>query len=67
MNVSEIRDAICDEIVARKCYIVDVTVSKDNDVEITIESEEGTVELDDCVAVISSLSSTGSRRIIPSL
>ena len=51
MNVSEIRDAICDEIVARKCYIVDVTVSKDNDVEITIESEEGTVELDDCVAV----------------
>ena len=51
MNVSEIRDAICDEIVARKCYIVDVTVSKDNDVEITIESEEGTVELDDCVAI----------------
>ena len=51
MNVSEIRDAICDEIVARKCYIVDVTVSKDNDVEITIESEAGTVELDDCVAI----------------
>lgn len=51
MNVSEIRDAISNEIVARKCYIVDVTVSKDNDVEITIESEEGTVELDDCVAI----------------
>ena len=51
MNVSEIIDAIGDEIVARGCYIVDVTVSKDNDVEVTIESEEGTVELDDCVAV----------------
>ena len=51
MNVSEIRDAISSEIVARNCYIVDVTVSKDNDVEITIESEEGTVELDDCVAI----------------
>ena len=51
MNVSEIIDAVNCEIVARNCYIVEVTVSKDNDVEITIESEEGTVELDDCVAV----------------
>lgn len=51
MNVSEIIDAVGSEIVARGCYIVDVTVSKDNDVEITIESEEGTVELDDCVAI----------------
>ena len=51
MNVSEIIDAVGSEIVARGCYIVDVTISKDNDIEITIESEEGTVELDDCVAV----------------
>ena len=51
MNVSEIKDAICDEIVARNCYIVDVTISKENDIEITIESEEGRVELDDCVAI----------------
>ena len=51
MNVSEIIDAVGGEIVARGCYIVDVKVSKDNDVEITMESEEGTVELEDCVAV----------------
>ena len=51
MNVSEIIDAVGGEIVARGCYIVDVKVSKDNDVEITMESENGTVELDDCVAV----------------
>lgn len=51
MNVSEIIDAIGNEIVARNCYLVDVTVSKDNDIEITIESEEGRVELDDCVAI----------------
>ncbi len=51
MNISEIIDAIGSEIVARGCYLVDVTVSRDNDVEITIESEEGTVELDDCVAI----------------
>ena len=51
MNVSVIIDAISSEIVARNCYIVDVTISKENDVEITIEAEEGTVELDDCVAI----------------
>jgi len=51
MNVTTIIDAINDGIVARGCYIVEVTVSKDNDVEVVIESEEGVVELDDCVAV----------------
>ena len=51
MNVSEIIDAISSEIVARGCYLVDVTVSKDNDIELIIESEEGIIELDDCVAV----------------
>ena len=51
MNVSDIKDAIGSEIVARGCYLVDVTISKDNDIEVTIESEEGTVELDDCVAI----------------
>ena len=51
MNVTEIIDAVNGEIVARGLYIVDVFISKDNDIEITIESEEGTVELDDCVGV----------------
>ena len=51
MNVSEIIDAISSEIVARGCFLVDVTVSKDNDVEVTVESEEGIVDLDDCVAI----------------
>lgn len=35
-------------VAARGCFIVDVTVSKDNDVELTIESEEGVVDLQDC-------------------
>jgi ribosome maturation factor RimP len=51
MKISEIIDAIDSEIVARGLYIIDVTVSKDNDVEVTIESEEGKVELEDCVAI----------------
>ena len=51
MNVSGIIDAINDEIVARGFFIVDISVSKDNDVVITIESEEGIVELDHCVEI----------------
>ena len=51
MNVSVIIDAINDEIVARGCFIVDVSVSKDNDIVLTIESEGGTIELDDCVSL----------------
>ena len=51
MKISEIIDAIDSEIVARGLYIIEVTVSKDNDVEVTIESEEGKVALEDCVAI----------------
>ena len=51
MYVSDIIDAIGDEIVARGCFIVDVSVSKDNDIIVTIESEKGRIELDDCVSL----------------
>ncbi|MBO7192163.1 MAG: ribosome assembly cofactor RimP [Bacteroidales bacterium] len=51
MNVSEIIDAINGEIVARGCFIVEVSVNKDNDIIVTIESEEGIIEMDDCVWV----------------
>ena len=51
MNVSDIIDAIGGEIVARGCFIVDISVSKDNDIVLTIESEKGKIELDDCVSL----------------
>ena len=51
MNVSEIKDALLSELVARGCFLVDVSVSKDNDIVVTIESENGKIELDDCVAL----------------
>ena len=51
MNASVIIDAINDEIVARGCFIVDISVSKDNDIILTIEKEEGTIELEDCVSL----------------
>ena len=49
--VSEIKDAIGGEIAARGCFLVDVSVSKDNDIVLTIESENGKIELDDCVSL----------------
>ena len=51
MNVTEIADAIKESIVARGLYIIEITVSKDNDVEIVIDSEEGIVDLEDCVEI----------------
>ncbi len=51
MNVSVIKDAIEGEIVARGFFLVDLSVSKDNDIILTVESEEGIVELEDCVSI----------------
>lgn len=51
MNISDIKDAIGEEIVARGFFLVDVTVSKENDIVITVESENGIVELEDCVSL----------------
>lgn len=36
---------------SRGCFITEVTISSDNDIVLAIESEEGTVDMDDCVAV----------------
>ena len=49
MRVSEIQDAMEGAIVARGCFIVSIKISGDNDIELTVESEAGTVEIDDCV------------------
>ena len=51
MKISEIIDAVGDAVVARGFFIVEINVSKDNDVEIVIESETSNVVLDDCVEI----------------
>ena len=51
MKISDITDAIGGEIVARGCFLVDISISKDNDIVLTIESENGKIELDDCVSL----------------
>ena len=63
MNVTDIIDAIGSEIVARGCFLVDVRLSSDNDVEIVIESEESVVELEDCVALSRFFESVFDREV----
>ena len=38
-------------VAQRGCFIVEVTVSKENDIEIIIEKEEGVVDWEDCAAI----------------
>lgn len=63
MNVISIREAIEAAVVARGCFLVDVTVSKDNDILITIESETGTVCLEDCEAINDVMLATFDRDV----
>ena len=51
MNANEIREKIMPAVAKRGCFLVDVHVSADNDIEVAIESEKGTVVMEDCVAI----------------
>ena len=51
MKKEEIVQAIETAVAERGCFIVDVTVSAANDVEIVLEKEEGIVDWDDCAAI----------------
>ena len=51
MEKERILTSIEPAVLSRGCFIVDLTLSKDNDVVLTIEKETGDVELEDCVAV----------------
>lgn len=51
MKKETIVPAILPAVEARGCFLVDVTVSAANDIEVVIEKEEGTVDWDDCAAI----------------
>ena len=51
MKKEEIIRAVETAVAERGCFIVDVTVSAANDVEIVLEKEEGIVDWDDCAAI----------------
>ena len=51
MTKEQIIGAVGTAVKERGCFLVDVTVSAANDVEIVIEKEEGTVDWEDCAAI----------------
>lgn len=51
MNKEQILQAIEPAVAARGCFLVEVSVSADNDIEIVIEKEAGIVDWDDCAAI----------------
>ena len=51
MRKEQIISGIEEAVKARGCFIVDVTVSNDNDIVLTIEKEVGDMDLEDCVSV----------------
>lgn len=61
MNLSSIKEAITPAIEARGLFLVDANLSKDNDIILTIESQEGEVCLEDCEAVDHEFASLFSR------
>ena len=51
MTKEQIIQAIEPAVKERDCFLVEVTVSKENDIEVIIEKEEGVVDWDDCAAI----------------
>ena len=51
MNKEQIIKAVEAAVAQRGCFIVEVTVSKENDIEIIIEKEVGVVDWEDCAAI----------------
>ena len=51
MNKNAITEALEPVLEQMGCFLVEVTVSSGNDIEIAIEKTEGTVEMEDCVRI----------------
>ncbi len=51
MEQEKILSVVSEAAAGRGCFVVETTVSKDNDIVVTIEKENGDIDLEDCVAV----------------
>lgn len=51
MDKEVITGKIEEAVAQRGCFLVDVTVSKENEIVLTIEKDSGSVDLGDCMAV----------------
>ena len=51
ISESIIREKIQEAVSSRGCFLVDVEVTRDNDITIAIESTDSTVQMGDCVEI----------------
>ena len=51
MTAKEITPAAEAAAVLRGCYVVDITVTRDNDITVVLDKETGTVGMEDCIAI----------------
>ena len=51
ISKSIIREKIQEAVSSRGCFLVDVEVTRDNDITIAIESTDSTVQMEDCVEI----------------
>ena len=51
MNKEQIIQAVTPAVEQRGCFLVEVSVRAENDIEIVIEKEEGIVDWEDCAAI----------------
>lgn len=63
MDSKSISTAIEQLLVERGCFLVGITVSEDNDIEVTIEKSEGSIDMEDCVAVNNKVLDTFDRDV----
>lgn len=63
MNAKEIEIAMDREASKLGCFVVDVEISRDNDVTVTIEKDEGVVTMDDCVALSNAFEGIFDRNV----
>ena len=61
MTIEKIKEAFGPIVSAKGMFFVDVEISKENDITITVESEKGTVDLNDCVDLSHSFEALFSR------
>lgn len=51
MTKEDISKVIADYLVSHNLFLVDITISKDDDIEITIESKNSDVKIENCVDI----------------
>lgn len=56
-----IQECIMGYLESNSMFLVDITISNENDIEITIERREGSVKVDDCISIDTLVSSRFSR------